>query len=60
MLCDVTMAAVRVSADGNKVDSEGSGEIGLVAEGNMVTCFFIHSTVQVFNILIPFGRNVCL
>jgi len=42
MLCDGAVAAVRVSADGNRVDSEGSGEISLVVEGNTVACFLFN------------------
>jgi len=42
MLCDGAVAAVRVSADGNGVDSEGSGETSLVIEGNVVARFLFN------------------
>jgi len=39
MFCDGAVAAVRVSADGDRLDNESSGETGLVVEGNAVACF---------------------
>jgi len=52
MLCDIAVAAVRFSADGNGVDSGGSGETSLVVAGNAVTCFFYSidcASLQDFN-----------